>query len=139
MEEPVTANASSQPALRARKVEQMAATDGAARGSRYVDQRHYVVPSSLADLRGPIGGLVVLDRSLNWSGDSTYDLDDPGDLQVMYQTVLNQAVTADDLRRWLDADTLRRIWPSLWLPARLRALWQARFSELAAPPQALAG
>jgi hypothetical protein len=117
----------------------MAVTDGAARGSRYADQRHYVVPASLADLRGPTGGLVVLDRSLDWSGDSTYDLDDPGDLQVMYQTVLNQAVTADDLHRWLDADTLRRVWPSLWLPARLRALWQARFSELAAPPQALAG
>lgn len=69
----------------------------------------------------------------------TYDLDDPGDLQVMYQTVLNQAATAEDLRRRLDADSLRRVWQSLWLPARLRALWQARFSELARPPQALAG
>jgi len=116
----------------------MAGTDGAARGSRYVDQRHYVVPTSLADLQGPTGGQVALDRSLDWSGDSTYDLDDPGDLQVMYQTVLNQAATADDLSRWLDADTLRRVWPSLWLPSRLRALWQARFSELATPPQALA-
>jgi hypothetical protein len=51
---------------------------------------------------------------------------------------LNQAATTDDLSRWLDADILRRMWPVLWLPARLRALWQARFSELAAPPQGLA-
>ena len=116
----------------------MAAINGAARGSRYADQRHYVVPESLADLHGPAGGQVTLDRSLDWSGDSTYDLDDPGDLQVMYQTVLNQAATADDLSRWLNPETLRRVWPLLWLPARLRALWQARFSELAAPPQALA-
>lgn len=116
----------------------MAATGRAARGSRYADQRHYVLPDSLTDLRGPNSGHVELDRSLDWSGDSTYDLDDPGDLQVMYQTVLNEAATAEDLTRWLNAETLRRVWPSLWLPVRLRALWQARFTELAAPPQAVA-
>lgn len=108
-------------------------------GSRYVDQRHYVVPASLAELRGLVSGVVTLDRQLDWSGDGAYDLDDPGDLQVMYQTVLNQAVTVADLRRWLDGDTLRRLWPSLWLPARLRALWQACFPELVAPPGSLAG
>jgi len=117
----------------------MARASGAPAGSRYVDQRHYVVPASLAELRGPVTGVVTLDRRLDWSGDSAHDLDDPGDLQVMYQTVLNQAATVADLRRWLDGDTLRRLWPSLWLPARLRALWQARFPELVAPPQALAG
>ena len=56
----------------------------------------------------------------------------------MYQTVLNQATTTENLSRWLDGDLLRQMWPELWLPARLRALWQARFPELAAPPQALA-
>jgi hypothetical protein len=117
----------------------MAAISRAAQGSRYADQRHYVVATSLADLRGPAGGQVTLDRSLDWSGNSTYDLDDPGDLQVMYQTVLNQATTAADLSRWIDADTLRRVWPVLWLPVRLRAAWQARFPELATPSQALAG
>ena len=117
----------------------MAGVSGAPPGSRYVDQRHYVVAASLSDLHGPVSGVVVLDRSLDWSGDSTYDLDDPGDLQLMYQTVLNQASTVADLGRWLDGDTLRRLWPTLWLPSRLRALWQARFPELAAPPRALAG
>lgn len=117
----------------------MARVGGAPAGSRYVDQRSYAVPENLADLRGPISGQVVLDRWLDWSGDSTYDLDDPGDLQVMYQTVLNQAASAADLRRWLDAATLCRLWPSLWLPARLRLLWQARFPELVTSPQALAG
>ena len=116
----------------------MAAIGRAARGSQYADQRHYVLPESLADLHGPDRGQVKLDRSLDWSGDSTYDLDDPGDLQVMYQTVLSEAATAGDLCRWLNADILRRIWPSLWLPVRLRALWQARFSDLATPPQAFA-
>lgn len=117
----------------------MASFGGAPPGSRYADQRHYVVAASLADLRGPISGVVTLDRSLDWSGDSAYDLDDAGDLQVMYQTVLNQAATAEDLYRWLDGDTLVRLWPDLWLPARVRALWQARFSELVIPPRTLAG
>ena len=117
----------------------MVRAGGAPAGSRYVDQRHYVVSTSLAELRGPVSGVVTLDRRLDWSGDATYDLDHPGDLQVMYQTVLNQAATVADLRQWLDGDTLRRLWPDLWLSARLRALWQARFPELAAPPRALAG
>ena len=117
----------------------MASGNGAPPGSRYVDQRHYVAAASLSDLRGPVSGVVTLDQRLDWSADSTYDLDDAGDLQLMYQTVLNQATTIADLCRWLDSDTLRRVWPSLWLPARLRAFWQARFPELAAPPQAMAG
>lgn len=117
----------------------MARGSGAPPGSRYVDQRHYVVAASLSDLRGPARGVVTLDRRLDWSGASAYDLDDPGDILLMYQTVLNQATTVADLHRWLDGDLLRRLWPSLWLPARLRALWQARFPELAQPPQALAG
>lgn len=114
-------------------------TGGAPPGSRYVDQRHYVAAARLADLRGPVSGTVTLDRWLDWSSDSSYDLEDAGDLQLMYQTVLNQATTVADLRRWLNGDTLRRLWPSLWLPARLRALWQARIPELTASPEAMAG
>lgn len=117
----------------------MTAAGNAAPGSRYADQRQYVVPMSLTDLHGPRGGQITLDRSLDWSGDSTYDLDDPGDLQVMYQTVLNQAAAPEDLTRWLDAATLRRVWPTLWLPNRLRNLWQATFPELTTSPRTLAG
>jgi hypothetical protein len=108
-------------------------------GSTYADQRHYAVPARLADLGGPVTGVVSLDPHLDWSGDRRYDLDDPGDLQLMYQTVLNQATTVNDVCRWLDQDMLRRLWPALWLPSRLRALWQARFPELRDPPTALAG
>jgi hypothetical protein len=121
------------------EVERLTRAERAPSGSRYADQRHYAVPAALADLRGPRGGAITLDRSLDWSGDATYDLDDAGDLQLMYQTVLNQAATAEDLSRWLDGDLLRRLWPDLWLPARLRALWQSRFPELTPSRRALAG
>jgi hypothetical protein len=98
-------------------------TGGAPQGSWYVDQRHYVVAARLSDLRGLVSGPVTLDGWLDWSGDRTYDVDDAGDLHLMYQTVLTQATTEADLCRWLDGDTLRRMWPSLWLPAPLRAMW----------------
>ena len=100
-------------------------------GSRYSDQRRYLVAASLADLRGPVGGIVAIDRWLDWSGDGSYDLDDAGDLQVMYQTVLNQAATPKDLHRWLDRDRFILLWLDLWLPTRMRTLWQTRFSDLA--------
>ncbi|WP_430791583.1 hypothetical protein [Actinoplanes sp. G11-F43] len=90
----------------------MARMSGAPAGSRCVDQRSYTVAESLAELRGPTNGLVTLDQLLDWSGDSTYDLDYQGNRQVMYQTVLNQAAANADLRRWLDGATLL-LWPSL--------------------------
>ena len=50
----------------------------------------------------------------------------------MYRTVLKEAATVDDLNTWLDQQTLMQIWPSLWLPPRLRQLWEHRFAALAA-------
>lgn len=117
----------------------MSQRSAAPAGSRYQDQRHYVVATSLAELRGPTGGVVTLGRQLDWSGDPRYDLNDPGDLQVLYQTVLNEAASVEDLRRWLDGDTLRRLWPHLWLAPRLRALWEAGIPELDTRPHLLAG
>jgi hypothetical protein len=109
----------------------MAELSHAPDGARYQDQRHYVVPASLGELRGPTHGVVSLDRQLDWSADPRYDLDDPGDLQVMYQTVMNEAASVEQLRRWLDGSTLRRIWRTLWLPSRLRAQWENRLPDLA--------
>jgi hypothetical protein len=77
--------------------------------------------------------LVTLDHRLDWSGNPRYDLAEPGDVLVMYQTVLKEATTPDDLGRWLDAATLQRLWTSLWLPPGLRALWEERFPGLASP------
>jgi hypothetical protein len=104
-------------------------------GSRYQDQRHYIVVSTLDELDGPVVGQVALDAWLDWSGSPRYDLGDSGDVIVMYQTVLNDAQQPDDLRRWLNAGVLRRLWPSLWLPLRLRSLWEGRFPELAQAPR----
>jgi hypothetical protein len=110
----------------------------APRGTRYQDQRRYVVAARLEDLEGPTRGLVRLDRSLDWSDDPSYDLDDEADLALMYQTVLREATSTAALNRWLNAGTLKRLWPALWLPPTLRSAWQSRFPDLE-PPRALAG
>jgi hypothetical protein len=104
---------------------------GAPPGSRYADQRPYAVAGSLADLRGPTSGVVVLDRRLDWSGRACYDLANPRRLTSMYETVLREATSPDDLSRWLDGPTLVRLWPDLVLPPQARRPWEARFARLA--------
>jgi hypothetical protein len=105
---------------------------GAPPGSRYADQRPYAVVTSLADLHGPTGGTVVLGRRLDWSGRARFDLANPRRLVSMYETVLREATSPDDLTRWLDGPTLVRLWTELVLPPQVRQLWEGRFPQLAA-------
>jgi hypothetical protein len=99
-------------------------------GSRYADQRPYVVVQDLADLHGPIAGEVQLDRRLNWSGRAVYDLDNPRRLASMYETVLREATAVGQLEAWLDGPTLSRLWQDLVLPPKVRRLWEVRFPQL---------
>jgi hypothetical protein len=105
---------------------------GAPSGSRYADQRPYVVCDHLDDLHGPISGQVVLSRRLDWSGRARYDLDNPRRLASMYETVLREATTVEDLTLWLDGPTLVRLWAVLVLPPQVRQLWESKHPVLAA-------
>ena len=97
----------------------------------YGARKPYVVAERLDELRGPTQGTVNLAQHLDWSGKASYDLDKPARLASMYRTVLNEASSTDDLRTWIDRRKLVQLWPTLWLPAPLRALWESRFPELA--------
>jgi hypothetical protein len=105
---------------------------GAPPGSRYADQRPYAVADSLSALHGPTSGTVVLDKRLDWSGRARYDLSNPRRLASLYETVLREATTSDDLERWLDGPTLIRLWSQLVVPPQVRQQWEARFPQLAA-------
>ena len=104
---------------------------GAPSGSRYADQRPYVVSDHLDDLHGPVSGKVTLNRRLDWSGRAQYDLDNPRRLASMYETVLREATTIDDLTQWLDGRTLVRLWAGLVLPPQVRQLWESKHRALA--------
>jgi hypothetical protein len=99
-------------------------------GTRYADIRPYTVPESLSELAGPTAGLVDLPLTLDWSQQRRYDLGNDKDRRRLYETVIREAMDVSDLRRFLDAGLLQQVWPSLWLPARAKTLWQERFPHL---------
>lgn len=100
--------------------------------SRYAEARSYVVPDSLDELGGPTEGVVRLPRSLDWGPAYEYVLADAADLAVMYERVLREARSQEDLRSYIDGGTLWRLWGRLVLPAPVRAVWERRFPELVA-------
>jgi hypothetical protein len=97
----------------------------------YADRKPYVVADHLDELRGPTTGTISLPHHLDWSGSPHYDLDRPAQLASMYETVLNEAATVDDLRAWINGRELLTLWPTLWLPGPLRRAWEQKFSQLA--------
>lgn len=98
----------------------------------YGDRRPYAVPDRLADLTGPARGHVVLPPGLGWTGRTDYDLNDPADAAVLYERVLVDAVRTWDVTHLLNEGQLRLLWSRLFLPARVRHLWETRFPDLSA-------
>jgi hypothetical protein len=97
----------------------------------YGSIRPYTVAEDLADLAGPEHGVVVLPLRMDWSQQRRYDLEADGDRRLLYETVLNEALHPNDLYELLSGELLVLLWPMLWLPARVRDLWEARFPQLA--------
>ncbi|MBV9794019.1 MAG: hypothetical protein JO016_08765 [Actinobacteria bacterium] len=93
--------------------------------------RSTLVAADLAGLHGPTSGVVELPLRLFWHPDRTFDLDAPGMLDWMYQTVLREATRLEDLAV-LDGDTLIARWPQLFLPRPVRAAWEDRHPVLRA-------
>ena len=91
--------------------------------------RHAVVATSLADLKGPTVGTVELPIWLFWYPDRTFDLGEPGMLPWMYQVVLREASSTEDLA-YLNGDMLIALWPELYLPKGVRQAWEDRHPEL---------
>jgi hypothetical protein len=90
------------------------------------------LPPSLDQLAGPSHGTVELPVDLAWSGDRSFDLENPVDRYLYHMTVLTAAVTAEHYTRWLNAALLASEWERLRLPPPLREAWQQRFPELMA-------
>lgn len=98
--------------------------------SRYASRRSYLVPARLDELVGPVTGVVELPTHLDWSEQRIYDLDDDAQVGLMYERVIREAAHIDDLRTYLNASTLIRVWPRLFLPVLARQAWEARFRHL---------
>lgn len=95
--------------------------------------RGVLVAASLPDLQGPIHGTVELPIWLFWHPDRTFNLDEPGMLPWMYQIVLREASSTEDLA-YLNGDRLTALWPGLFLPKGVRQAWEDQHPELHAAP-----
>ena len=89
-----------------------------------------MVAADLSRLRGPTSGVVELPHRLFWQPDRRVNLDNPAVLAWMYETVLREAVTEQELCAWLDGPTLLRLWEDLYLPRGVRAAWEQRHQAL---------
>jgi hypothetical protein len=95
--------------------------------------RRVLVISDLADLRGPAMGKVILPLGLYWSpGGYVFDLDDPLMMRHMYETVLTEAISAEDLIAWINGPKFVESWRDLSLPRGVRRAWEEIHPVLAA-------
>jgi hypothetical protein len=95
--------------------------------------RRVLVALHLDDLHGPAAGPVELPLRLFWSGpEQTFDLDDPGTRQWVYETVLQQASRPEDLADYLDGATLVELWPRMFVPRGVRQAWENEHPALRA-------
>ncbi len=111
----------------------MASTDPAATSSRhYGDHRPYPdPPARLADLTGPTSGVIELPISIDWGPKRNYDMGRDADRRVVYEFVLQEASTTEELGRYVNGEILAGVWSRLWLPRRVREAWEERFPDLA--------
>jgi DNA invertase Pin-like site-specific DNA recombinase len=99
--------------------------------------RPVLVIDDLADLRGPVTGLIELPLRLFWSlPDHRFDLDEPDLRRWYYETVLREATRPADLTAYLDWETLVALWPDLHLPKGVRRGWEEQHPALRSPVRA---
>jgi hypothetical protein len=101
--------------------------------------RRVIVVTDLADLRGPVHGTVTLPLWLYWSGASpAFDLGEPFMRRWLYEIVLREAGSSEDLTGYLDASTLIALWPQMYLPKGVRQAWEELHPALRAASAASA-
>lgn len=97
----------------------------------YADHRPYPAPpSSLTELHGPTAGVIELPIAIDWGPRRTYDLAKDADRRIVYEVVLQEATSTDELAQYIDGMLLTEVWARLWLPRRVRDAWQERFPQL---------
>ncbi len=98
---------------------------------RYGEHRPYPdAPARLADLNGPITGTLTLPVTIDWGPKRVYDMSKDNDRRVVYELVLQEASSAEEVSRYVNGSILVQVWPRLFLPRRVRSRWEGRFPDL---------
>jgi hypothetical protein len=80
----------------------------------------------MEELAGPLTGLVRLPERLDWTERAAFHLDVPAERNLMYERVIREATRPGDLQEYLNGTVLREVWQGLFLPVRVRRMWEAR-------------
>jgi hypothetical protein len=101
---------------------------------RYGEHRTYPDPPHLlADLIGPTAGTIELPVTIYWGPKRTYDMTSEADRRVMYEIVLQEAATTEQVNQYVNGHALAQVWRRLWLPRRVRNIWEEGLAELRRP------
>ena len=96
-------------------------------------RRPVSLPADLAELRGPLTGIVRLPLHVYASGQGparSFDLSNEAERIELYEIVLTDG-TAEDISRYVNREELLRLWPRLWLPPYVRQVWDPRLGVVA--------
>jgi hypothetical protein len=97
----------------------------------YGDHRPYPdPPARLADLTGPTAGTIELPVTIDWGPKRSYDMASDADRRVAYELVLQEAASTEQVSHYVNGPALAQVWRRLWLPKRVRAVWEERLPEL---------
>ena len=100
-------------------------------GGRYGHHRPYPEPPArLAELTGPTEGLMELPITIDWGPKRVYDMGREAERRIVYERVLREAATTDEVARYVNGAVLVTVWSRLFLPQRIREVWEQRFPEL---------
>ena len=81
------------------------------------------IPDDIEDRSLPKArGKVTLPGHIAWSFPYDYDLDDRKDLRAAYARVMTEGLD-DDVRLYIDLDTLVDVWDELWLSPHVSEAW----------------
>lgn len=99
------------------------------RGRGFEQTVPHDTPESLNDLQGPTSGTIRVRPRIDTSPDPVYDLGDTGQRWSLYSAVV-RAGLPNEQATILNREILVELWVELNLPARCRAIWEAKFPEL---------
>src|SRR5436190_22633367 len=87
----------------------------------YGDHRPYPEPPArLADLTGPTAGTIELPITIDWGPRHCYDMARDADRRMVYERILREAATTEEVARFVNGTVLVEVWLRLWLPQRVR-------------------